>query len=240
MDTLLATVCLPRWRHDRGHRHHAAFPLPSRNCTVSHSPALAPIPERGIEKRAQGGLVRKQLRFLEVVSAATGSPWPRWLLPACGSPRPLAITIANGIRLPSTLCRWGGGKASAAFPKLALQALFEAEPQPEWPVSLRVTAIREPVSLQTRCNLSGEMQLTTCRHETGFMYKEISFRSMSEPGRISAPGFALGAVRSPGVRSDTHVHGSDPTGPPWPNEAGNHMARIGSFWPLNLRMKKPL
>ena len=162
MDTLLATVCLPRWRHDRGHRHHAAFPLPSRNCTVSHSPALAPIPERGIEKRAQGGLVRKQLRFLEVVSAATGSPWPRWLLPACGSPRPLAITIANGIRLPSTLCRWGGGKASAAFPKLALQALFEAEPQPEWPVSLRVTAIREPVSLQTRCNLSGEMQLTTC------------------------------------------------------------------------------
>src|SRR5712691_6094535 len=113
MDTLLATVCLPRWRHERGHRHHAAFPLPSRNCTVSHSPALAPIPGRGIEKRAQGGLVGKQLRFLEVVSAATGSPWPRWLLPACGSPRPLAITIANGIRLPSTLCRWDGGTASA-------------------------------------------------------------------------------------------------------------------------------
>src|SRR6266852_6043209 len=113
MHTLLATVCLPRWRHERDHRHHAAFPLPSRNCAVSHSPALAPIPERGIEKRAQGGLVGKQLRFLEVVSAATGSPWPRWLLPACGSPRPLAITIANGIRLPSTLCRWGGGKASA-------------------------------------------------------------------------------------------------------------------------------
>jgi hypothetical protein len=67
MDTLLATVCLPRWRHERGHRHHAAFPLPSRNCTVSHSPALAPIPERRIEKRAQGGLVGKQLRFLEVV-----------------------------------------------------------------------------------------------------------------------------------------------------------------------------
>ena len=53
------------------------------------------------------------------------------------------------------------------------------------------------------CNLSGEMQLATCRHVTGLMYKGISFRSMSKLGRVIAPGFVLGAIGSPGVRSDS-------------------------------------
>ena len=37
------------------------------------------------------------------------------------------------------------------------------------------------------------MQLAASGHETELMYKEISFRSVPKPGRISAPGFVIGA-----------------------------------------------
>jgi hypothetical protein len=38
------------------------------------------------------------------------------------------------------------------------------------------------------------MQLATSGRVTGLVYKELSFRSVSKPGRITAPGFVL--VRS--------------------------------------------
>jgi hypothetical protein len=69
------------------------------------------------------------------------------------------------------------------------------------------------------------------KHSRGRLGVTQSFRSMSEPGRISAPGFVLGAVGSPGVRSDTDVNGSDPTGPPWPNQADNHEFSTIMFLP---------
>jgi hypothetical protein len=207
MDTLLATVCLPRWHHERGCRHHAAFPLPSRNLHSFAQSRPRAYPRTGDRKTGPKGTCRETARFLETVSAATGSPWPRWLLPACGSPRPLAITIANGIRLP---------------------------------VSLLVTAMREPVSLQTRCNLPGEMQPATCRHVTGFTYKEISFRSMSKPGRITAPGFVLGAVGRQGCAQIRMCMEAIQQGPPRPDERRHHKFRTGIFCPLNLRLKNPL
>ena len=40
------------------------------------------------------------------------------------------------------------------------------------------------------------MQLATSGPETGFMYKELSFRSVSKPGRITVPGFLLPAQKA--------------------------------------------
>jgi hypothetical protein len=38
------------------------------------------------------------------------------------------------------------------------------------------------------------MQPVASGHETELMYKEIFFRSVSKPGRVTAPGFVVGAV----------------------------------------------
>jgi hypothetical protein len=38
-----------------------------------------------------------------------------------------------------------------------------------------------------------EMQPATSGRVTGLMYKELSFRSVSKPGRVTAPGFIFGA-----------------------------------------------
>ena len=140
-----------------------------------------------------------------------------------------------GRSIHSLLNRWGLSETRAA-----LQALFEAEPQPEWPVFLLVTAMREPVSLQTRCNLPGEMQLATCRHATGFMYKGISFRSMSKLGRITAPGFVLGAVGRQGCARIRMCMEAIRQGRHGRMKGGNHKFRTGMFCPLNLRLKNPL
>jgi hypothetical protein len=40
------------------------------------------------------------------------------------------------------------------------------------------------------------MQLATTGPETGFMYKELTFRSVSKPGRITVPGFVLPAPKA--------------------------------------------
>jgi hypothetical protein len=40
------------------------------------------------------------------------------------------------------------------------------------------------------------MQLATSGPVTGLMYKELSLRSVSEPGRITAPGFLLSAQKA--------------------------------------------
>lgn len=39
--------------------------------------------------------------------------------------------------------------------------------------------------------------------ETGFMYERISFKSVSRPGRITAPGFIVGASKRKGVMAAT-------------------------------------
>src|ERR1700726_4383942 len=54
-----------------------------------------------------------------------------------------------GRSIHSLLNRWGLSETRAA-----IQALFEAEPQPEWPVFLHGTGMRQRVYLQTGCNLS--------------------------------------------------------------------------------------
>ena len=116
MDTLLATERLPRWRFERGHRHHApaAFlpPVQEKYRTLPPS-RLSPEGSKNGRKGNKGNLSGNNCGFLKWFPPRQGHHGPGGSCP-CGSPRPLAITIANGIRLPFTLCRWGGKGISRA------------------------------------------------------------------------------------------------------------------------------
>ena len=61
------------------------------------------------------------------------------------------------------------------------------------------------------------MQLATSGPVTGLMYKEVSFRSVSKPGRITVPGFLLSAQKE-ALRHCTNndVSGQMPLGNAWP------------------------
>jgi hypothetical protein len=51
------------------------------------------------------------------------------------------------------------------------------------------------------------MQLATSGPVTGLMYKELSLRSVSEPGRITAPGFLLSAQKARASGAERRPYG---------------------------------
>jgi hypothetical protein len=60
------------------------------------------------------------------------------------------------------------------------------------------------------------MQLATSGHVTGLMYKQLSFRSVSKPGRITAPGFVLCTEeRRYGSLANNGASGNDSCGKGW-------------------------
>jgi hypothetical protein len=77
------------------------------------------------------------------------------------------------------------------------------------------------------------MQLATSGPETGFMYKELTFRSVSKPDRITVPGFVLPAQKE----ALRHCTNNDVSGQMTP---GERMAGAGYFGGLNLRLKNRL
>ena len=83
------------------------------------------------------------------------------------------------------------------------------------------------------------MQLATSGPVTGLMYKELSLRSVSEPGRITAPGFVLSAQKlcAPGAEGGLtalHKH-NDVSGQMTP---GERMAARRAFWGVQLAAEK--
>jgi hypothetical protein len=71
------------------------------------------------------------------------------------------------------------------------------------------------------------------------MYKEVSFRSVSEPGRIIAPGFVLVRRRACyGSFANNGASGNDSCGRD--GSLGRGGQRAGVFGQFNLRLKNSL
>ena len=86
---------------------------------------------------------------------------------------------------------------------------------------------------------SRRMQLATSGPVTGLMYKGLSLRSVSRPGRISAPGFVLPAQKlcasgAEGGVTALHKSNNDVSGQMIP---GERMVARRVFWAFNLRLK---
>jgi hypothetical protein len=73
------------------------------------------------------------------------------------------------------------------------------------------------------------MQLAACRHATGFIYKGMSFGSTSKPGRITAPGFVLGAVGRQGCAQIRMCMEAIQQGRHGRMKGGNHKFSAGMF-----------
>jgi hypothetical protein len=68
----------------------------------------------------------------------------------------------------------------------------------------------------------------------------MSFGSTSKPGRITAPGFVLGAVGRQGCAQIRMCMEAIQQGRHGRMKGGNYKFRTGIFCPLNLRLKNPL